>query len=522
MKAIKSWPRVFLYVFKITGIFFFCIFDIQFLFCAEFVNGKVGTKLHSKESGTKIKREEGADSFPFNLDEFVTVDEIVEEHTEKQKEDEEKPSQTGATKRGGKRKEDYPPTSDTKKPKEAGGEAQELSFVTLDEVGDEEDNTTSPEGAQNEVASSLMTVDEVHAEDQAHAIDKVNEEDCPPPNTEESSTLMTLDEVSDDEEANGPAVPRVSSTILDKEQLLTLDEISGEDEEQTSHSETSNPDKCLTQETENKENRSANPEKKEDPEAPDVHPQEPDQESQAEQPLLTLDEVKADEEEEEEDDFLGDIEHQFLTVDEIGEEEEDIEVKKEAVEESQPKPSSISIQPKSKTSPKFSPPESKPPAGRRGRPRKRPLSESADDAKDTSLQTSTDSSISEPKKTPTKTKPAAKGADQGKAGGSAVTTPDKPAAGSSTPKTTGTPAKKTKVESPSPGKTKLSPFNASVPVGLEFLVPKTGFFCELCSLFYMDDASKLKHCKSLRHYQAVQKHLAKEETTTTEGKSPRT
>ncbi|XP_040191478.1 zinc finger protein 638 isoform X3 [Rana temporaria] len=459
-----------------------------------------------KNRGQK-SNEEGEEPFPFNLDEFVTVDEIVEDNPEKPKGDEEK-SETGATKRGEKRKENHPPSSDTKKPKEASGEAQELSFVTLDEVGDEEDNAATSEGAQDEVAQSLVTVDEVHAEDKVQAVDKVKAGNGPPSRTQESSVLMTLDEVSDDEEPNGPAMPGGSSTILDKDQLLTLDEVSGEDEEQTSHSEPS------IHKTENKgEKKSANPKTKENP---DVRPQEPDRESHAEQPMLTLDEVVADDDDDEEEDSIGDIEHQFLTVDEVGEEEEDSEVK-EDVAESKPQSSRTS----SRTSPKVSQPESKTPAGRRGRPRKRPLSESAEDAKDTSLQSSVDSSMgSESDKTPTKTKPktATKGADHGKAGGNPTATPEKPSAGA--PKASETPAKKTKLESPSPGKTKLGPFNATVPVGLEFLIPKTGYFCELCSLFYMDEASKLKHCKSLRHYQTVQKHLAKDETTTTKGKSP--
>ncbi|XP_018415960.1 PREDICTED: zinc finger protein 638 [Nanorana parkeri] len=461
------------------------------------------TRSSNRSTRGQRSKEEGEDSFPFNLDEFVTVDEIVEEPTDSvnQEEEESKKSEvTGTPRRGGKRKENYPSDSCTKKPKEAAGEAPELSFVTLDEVGDEEEKETTPaaESIKDVEAPSLVTVDEVHAEDST------------PPSTQDSSVLMTLDEVSDDEEPNASAIPSGgSSAIPDKDQLLTLDEVSGEDEEQTSHSEPSNPDTCLTQKTESKENSSVDPETKASPDTPVVPPQEPNPESHVEQTLLTLDEVKADDDDEE---FLGDIEHQFLTVDEIGEEEEDLEAKEEEVEKPQPKSASKSAQRKS--SPK--------PTGRRGRPRKHPLSETPA-SKDTSEPTSADSSMVSEPKTPKKTKAkAAKGANQSVAEDSTIPTPERVVPDSSTPKASETPAKKTKLESPSTEKKKLGPFNSSVPVGLEFLVPKTGFFCELCSLFYMDDASKIKHCKSLRHYQSVQKHLSKEEEETAEGKSTST
>lgn len=473
------------------------------------------TRSSSRSTRGQRSKEEGDDDFPFNLDEFVTVDEIVEETTdlvkeeeEEKKEEEKKSEVTGTNRRGGKRKENYPSASSTKKAKEAGVEVQELSFVTLDEVGDEEekeDETKSdPENRQNVEAPSLM------------AVDTVNAEDGPPPSTQESNMLMTLDEVSDEEEPSASAMPSGSSAIPDKDQLLTLDEFSGEDEEQTSPSEPPSQDKGSTQNAESQEGDSrADPETKVKQDTPDVPPQEPDQEGSVEQTLLTLDEVKADDDE----DFPGDLENQFLTVDEVGEEEEDVETKEEELEKLeklQTRSASKSGQTKSKASPKVSKTASKTPTGRRGRPRKRPLSETAD-SKDTDT-----SIVSEPDKTPTKSKSmATRSADQTTAKDNTITSPESVVLDSSTPKASETPAKKTKLESPASEKKQLGPFNSSVPVGLEFLVPKTGFFCELCSLFYMDDASKLKHCKSLRHYQAVQKHMAKEEETA-EGKSSST
>lgn len=249
-------------------------------------------------------------------------------------------------KRGGKRKESHPAASDTKKAKEASGDTQELSFVTLDEIGDEEDNTTTPESTKDEAVPSPMKEDEVHADDK---VTKVEE-----PKTAQPNVLMTLDEVSDDEEPNASAMPSGSSTIPDKDQLLTLDEISGEDEEQTSPPEPSDPDKWLTQKMENKEgDSSADPDRKENPEVADVPPQDLDEENSTEQPLLTLDEVHADDDEE---DSLVDMEHHFLTVDEIGEEEEEDSVVKEEEEVVEPPPESASKARQTKTSPKLSQP----------------------------------------------------------------------------------------------------------------------------------------------------------------------
>ncbi|XP_069046704.1 zinc finger protein 638 isoform X2 [Lepisosteus oculatus] len=57
---------------------------------------------------------------------------------------------------------------------------------------------------------------------------------------------------------------------------------------------------------------------------------------------------------------------------------------------------------------------------------------------------------------------------------------------------------------------KMPPFNPQSPIGLEFVVPKTGFFCKLCSLFYgSEEAAKKMHCSSLKHYQNMEKFLSK-------------
>ncbi|XP_073506103.1 matrin-3-like isoform X2 [Phyllobates terribilis] len=52
----------------------------------------------------------------------------------------------------------------------------------------------------------------------------------------------------------------------------------------------------------------------------------------------------------------------------------------------------------------------------------------------------------------------------------------------------------------------LGPYEANNPVGVEFVVSKTGFYCKLCSLFYTNEnVAKVTHCSSLPHYQKLKK-----------------
>ncbi|XP_077462128.1 uncharacterized protein LOC144077901 [Stigmatopora argus] len=51
-------------------------------------------------------------------------------------------------------------------------------------------------------------------------------------------------------------------------------------------------------------------------------------------------------------------------------------------------------------------------------------------------------------------------------------------------------------------------FDPNIPVGMEFLIPKTGFFCKVCNRFFSGNKdTQLSHCKSLKHFENVQKHL---------------
>ncbi|XP_029557259.1 matrin-3 isoform X2 [Salmo trutta] len=47
----------------------------------------------------------------------------------------------------------------------------------------------------------------------------------------------------------------------------------------------------------------------------------------------------------------------------------------------------------------------------------------------------------------------------------------------------------------------LGPYQPDNPVGLDYLVPRTGFFCKLCNIFYTNEkTAKSVHCSSEEHY----------------------
>ncbi|KAK2815488.1 hypothetical protein Q5P01_025955 [Channa striata] len=54
----------------------------------------------------------------------------------------------------------------------------------------------------------------------------------------------------------------------------------------------------------------------------------------------------------------------------------------------------------------------------------------------------------------------------------------------------------------------LPPFDPNKPVGMEYLVPKTGFFCKVCNRFFSGSKeAEINHCKSIKHYENLQKHF---------------
>ncbi|NXX04662.1 MATR3 protein, partial [Larus smithsonianus] len=71
-------------------------------------------------------------------------------------------------------------------------------------------------------------------------------------------------------------------------------------------------------------------------------------------------------------------------------------------------------------------------------------------------------------------------------------------------------AKSVQEKSLVPDEFRIGPYQPNVPVGVNYVVPKTGFYCKLCSLFYTnEDVAKKTHCSSLPHYQKLKKILDK-------------
>lgn len=68
--------------------------------------------------------------------------------------------------------------------------------------------------------------------------------------------------------------------------------------------------------------------------------------------------------------------------------------------------------------------------------------------------------------------------------------------------------KNVKTETPVSSDDALPPFDPSNPVGMEFLVPKTGFFCKVCNRFFSGNKeAEINHCKTLKHYENLQKYM---------------
>ncbi|KAL0993978.1 hypothetical protein UPYG_G00116340 [Umbra pygmaea] len=58
----------------------------------------------------------------------------------------------------------------------------------------------------------------------------------------------------------------------------------------------------------------------------------------------------------------------------------------------------------------------------------------------------------------------------------------------------------------------LGPYQPDNPVGLDYLVPKTGFFCKLCNIFYTDGkTAKSVHCCSEEHYLKLKRKMEEDE-----------
>ncbi|XP_041329769.1 zinc finger protein 638-like isoform X1 [Pyrgilauda ruficollis] len=388
------------------------------------------------KSGTSSagKQKEEEELFPFNLDEFVTVDEVLEEA--------ESPVMPRRNPPRGKRKEapkanPSEPASKKRKGKSCGAEG-ELSFVTLDEIGEEEDAPVPLPGVDPQ---GLVVVDEVVEEEELSEAVK------------DPQALLTLDEISEQEEpgshGNGPRV-EFEERDLKAEPLVTVDEI-GEVEElplneptelRTAEEGKTNPGDCAASQV------------PDDPNA--LVTVDEIQEDNEDNPLVTLDEVNEDE-----DDFLADFNHlkeelNFVTVDEVGDEEEE------------------------NTFPGKNPPE---------------------DEDDEDIV-----AVAGPE-------------EMGILGD---TNPEDEMAEISKPKAAQLGSEDAEPKSQQKKATLQGvPKTQSTPKALDILVPKAGFFCQICSLFYADEPSMINHCRTPLHRQNMEKFMAKQQDSGGEEPSSR-
>uniref|UniRef100_A0A8B9NZF5 Zinc finger protein 638 n=1 Tax=Accipiter nisus TaxID=211598 RepID=A0A8B9NZF5_9AVES len=393
----------------------------------------VGGNTKTSKSGTtsSAKQKEEEELFPFNLDEFVTVDEVVEEIESPIKTRQNPPR--GKRKDGAKDNSSSEPSSKRRKGKSSVARIAEteLSFVTLDEIGEEEDGTAQLMGTANlEVLSDpqgLVVVDEV-----------IEEEELMSEAVKDPQSLVTLDEISEQEDLSSQKdVPGsvFEEQDLKAEPLLTVDEI-GEVEELPLNEPTDlNIEDVLKQKEDDKvaaedTGDGASSQAPDDPSA--LVTVDEIQEDNEDNPLVTLDEVNEDE-----DDFLADFnslkeELNFVTVDEVGEEDEEEE----------------------NTFP-----------GKN-------LNEDEDDEDIVAVAGPEEEEIA------------------------AIAGPEEEdivaVAGPEEMEILGNMSPEEEIMAISKSK------------DLDYLVPKAGFFCQICSLFYADEISVKNHCKTSLHQQNME------------------
>ncbi|XP_056345301.1 zinc finger protein 638 isoform X3 [Oenanthe melanoleuca] len=388
--------------------------------------------------GSAGKQKEEEELFPFNLDEFVTVDEVLE--------DAESPVTPRRNPPRGKRKETpkanpSEPASKKRRGKSCGAEG-ELSFVTLDEIGEEEEEEEeedAPAPLPGVDPRGLVVVDEVVEEEELSEAVK------------DPQALLTLDEISEQEEpgAHGPRA-EFEERELKAEPLVTVDEI-GEVEELPLNEP---PALSAAEEGKAHPGDCAASQVPDDPNA--LVTVDEIQEDNEDNPLVTLDEVNEDE-----DDFLADFNHlkeelNFVTVDEVGDEEEENTFPGKNLPEDEDDEDIVAV----------AGPEELGILGDTN-----PEEEMAEISKPKAAQLGSEDA--EPK--------------------------------SQQKKTT------------FPG----VPRTQSTPKALDILVPKAGFFCQICSLFYADEPSMINHCRTPLHRQNMEKFMAKQQDNSGEEPSSR-
>lgn len=403
---------------------------------------------NSKSTTGRSSKSKEEPLFTFNLDEFVTVDEVIEEVN---------PSQVKQNPLKGKRKEALriPPSPELnlKKKKEKTSVSHsvegELSFVTLDEIGEEEDAA----------AQALVTVDEVTDEEELNMEEMVKH----------SNSLLTLDELIDQDDCISHSEPKDVTVLsmaeeqdLQQERLVTVDEI-GEVEESAD----------ITFATLNAKRDEGTTVRDSIGFISSQMPEDPStlvtvdeiQDDSSDFHLVTLDEVT-----EEDEDSLAEFnslkeELNFVTVDEVGDEEyRDSDSKAELAQgKTDHHTAKKGTRKRRAVNPKKTKVESFSQVG-----------PGSDTVTQEDLKTMIERHLAVDEKAELKT-----------------SEPDE---------------KRKKTDDSSVSKS-VTP---DVPEDLDFLVPKAGFFCPICSLFYSDQKAMANHCKSTRHKQNTEKFMAKQ------------
>ncbi|XP_038176774.1 zinc finger protein 638 isoform X7 [Arvicola amphibius] len=442
---------------------------------------------NSKSTTGRSSKSKEVPLFTFNLDEFVTVDEVIEEVT---------PSQAKQNPLKGKRKEalkiSSSPELNLKKKK---GETSvphsvegELSFVTLDEIGEEEDAA----------AQALVTVDEVIDEEELNMEEMVKN----------SNSLLTLDELIDQDDCISHSESKDVTVLsmaeeqdLQQERLVTVDEI-GEVEESADITFATLNSKRDEGTTVRDSIGFISSQVPEDPST--LVTVDEIQDDRSDFHLVTLDEVT-----EEDEDSLADFKNlkeelNFVTVDEVGDEEDGDNDSK--VELAQGKidhhPDKKGNRKRRAVDPKKTKLESFSQVG--------PGSETVTKDLKTMIERPTAGFLF-------KAKTSMKRVRIGKASPSQKAVMAEPAKGKEAFQMNegveeaelndSEPDEKRKKTEDSPVGKSVTP---DVPGDLDFLVPKAGFFCPICSLFYSDEKAMANHCKSKRHKQNTEKFMAKQ------------
>uniref|UniRef100_A0AAZ3NYI4 Matrin-type domain-containing protein n=1 Tax=Oncorhynchus tshawytscha TaxID=74940 RepID=A0AAZ3NYI4_ONCTS len=361
-----------------------------------------------------------------------------------------------------------------------GGTPKKSNLVTLDEVSEEEEDYPDDAAEEEELIKKQKLVKEKQREkDRGKEREKGRRRSREKERTREEERvgvdtegLVTLDEIGEDEGAEGPCLEPhpfsqedESGDTFNPETLVTLDEAGGDGEDDEEEEQNKGPEPAQNQQADHTADATGSP--------------------GAEDDGRGMEEIRR---------------MDFVTMDEVGEEEEEavttrrgargrkrarqtsarksVKVKKVSVKDQEEE------EPRADTTP--------------------PTDTASVDAPSSLLQVAVTSEVD--------AQPAASVPDLHEKERKADTPADQPSleASSAGQERQTDPPENQSLE----GKQETTDIcvgkawtDSTTPQGQDFVVPKTGFFCKLCSLFYGNEHTARKtHCSSLQHYQNLQKY----------------